>query len=83
MLSEQVDVVRMTDEAFMEEEGGSIPRLVHTNDKHPGLELIDRDRFDVFHLWRLVVMRAYRLVEQTDSANSLVGTRVQCTVLSG
>ena len=48
MLSEQVDVFRMADEAFMEEERGSIPRLVHSNDEHPRFELIDRDRLHVF-----------------------------------
>ena len=50
MLSEQVDVLGMADEAFMEKKGGSIPRLVHANDEHSQFELIDRDRFNVFHL---------------------------------
>jgi hypothetical protein len=37
MLPEQVDVVLMADESFVQEERGSIPGLVHSNDEHPRL----------------------------------------------
>ena len=40
----------IADEAPMKEEGGSIPRLVHSNDEHPRFELIYWNRFHVFHL---------------------------------
>ena len=50
MPSEQVDVFHMADQTFMEEERGSIPRLVHSNDEHSRFELIDCNRFRVFHL---------------------------------
>jgi hypothetical protein len=48
-LSEQVDVFRIADEAFMEEEGSSVPGLVHFNDEHPWFKLVNRDYFYVIH----------------------------------
>ena len=39
----------IADKAFMKEKGGAIPRLVHSNDEHSRFELIDRNRFYVFH----------------------------------
>ena len=53
MLSEQGDVFCIADETFMEEKGGPIPRLVHSNDEHSRFELVDRNRFYLFHLCRL------------------------------
>jgi hypothetical protein len=49
MLPEQVDVFRIADETFMEEEGSSVPGLVHFNNEHPRLKLVDRDGFYVIH----------------------------------
>ena len=49
MSPEKINVLPVADEAFMEEEGGPMPRLVHSNDEHPRFELIDRDRFHGAH----------------------------------
>ena len=84
MLPEEVDVFRMADESFMEEERGSIPRLVHSNDEHSGFELINRNGFQVSHSFEVLrCIRTYRVVWQTEAVNSLVRGRVLRIMLSG
>ena len=65
----------------MNEEWGSIPSLVHSNDEHSRLELVDRDGFHRSHRLGLA-MRACRIAGQTDRANSLLRASVLNTVLS-
>jgi hypothetical protein len=45
MLLHELDGLLIFDQAFMGEEGGSVPRDIHLCDKHAGYQLLDRDTF--------------------------------------
>jgi hypothetical protein len=45
MLLHELDGLLILDQAFMGEEGSSVPRDIHLCDEHAGNQLLDRDTF--------------------------------------